>query len=549
MMEGVNKIRLGIVFLFFLILYGICLINLFMIQIKNNPFYENIGKNQYTTSVIRTPDRATIYDRRHNPLTLNKQGLTAFIVPNNLNNKPAVEKFLQGHFPQTYERLQKNSSKAFMYIKRHLTTEELELIHNAQLADIQLLQEPTRFYTVSSLGHTIGVTDSDNKGIMGIELILDKQLAGEPTTYVLEKDARSQLFYFTKECSSQGYEGMPAHVTLDADLQFLAYEELKKYCQELNALEGSVLIMDPATGDILVMACYPDFDSNAPLPENLWFTKNRIITEVFEPGSVMKIFPALAALEEKVITPTDIISCENKKETYINGMRVSTWKECGDLTFTDVIRYSNNIGTSKVSLKLGKKLYHYLKKSGFGNATGVNFLGEQSGVITPPNHWSKATPLSLSFGYEISASPLQLATSFCLLANDGMTIQPQLFSSPEHRVAHMPQRVYSSETINQMREIINLDHEGNTARIGRIGGYTVLGKTGTAYLITNGTYDTTRSIYTFAGIIEKNDYKRVVVTIIREPERRSNKPVYASTIAVPLFKNIAQSMLVQEKVV
>jgi cell division protein FtsI (penicillin-binding protein 3) len=548
-MTGVSKLRLVILFLFFLFLYLLVVANLFVIQIKQSSFYENMGKKQYNFTITLPPARAAIYDRNGIPLALNKDGFAAFITPNNLEEPENVSRFLQQNFPQAYQELKTKSSKQFMYVKRRLTQKEIEHITKANLPDLQLLQEPCRFYPVSSLGHTVGITDIDNNGLSGIELMYNKQLAGQPTTFCLEKDARSNYCYFKKETTIQGVDGTPIHLTLDSDLQFFAYDELQEHSKNLEAKEGMVIIMDPITGDILAMACYPDFDPNQPPPQDLWLTKNRIITEVHEPGSVMKVFPAIAALEEKIVTPDEVINCENSKLTSINGMRVSTWKACGDLTYSEIIRYSNNIGTSKISLRLGKPLYNHLQKCGFGKPTGINFLGEQSGFITPPNKWSKATPLSLSFGYEISTTPLHIACGFGMIANDGYAVHPQLFID-EKRISHIPgQRLYSEQTITQIRDIINLDHDGATARIGRINGLEVRGKTGTAYLISNKTYDSNRSIYTFAGIIEKDDYKRVIVTVIREPKKTSNQPVYAATVAVPLFKKIAHSMLIHDKVI
>lgn len=481
-------------------------------------------------------------------MALNTDGFSAFITPNNLENIQATKLFLQKNFPQAYQDLQTKKHKPFMYIKRNLSQEERALIERQNLADIQLLKEPRRIYTVPSLGHTIGITDIDNNGLTGIELIYNERLAGKPTTYCLEKDARSNYCYFKKETTVQGTTGTPITLTIDSTLQFFAYDELKEHVTNLEAEEGLTIILDATSGDILAMACYPDFDPNQTAPQNLWLTKNRIITEVHEPGSVMKVFPALAALEEGIVEPDDIIDCENKKETFINKIRVSTWKACGDLTYAETIRYSNNIGTSKIALKLGKPLYNHLQKCGFGTLTGINFLGEQAGFITPPNKWSKATPLSLSFGYEISTTPLHIACGFAMIAHNGCPVTPRLFYSPTDTI-EKKQPIYSQKTIDQLRAMINLEHDGVTARMGRIKGYTIMGKTGSAYLLTNGKYDTNRSVYTFAGIIEKDTYKRVIVTVVREPKNKGSRRVYASTIAVPLFKKIANRMLIHDKVI
>lgn len=544
----INISRFILIFFILFILYAIGITHLFRLQIYESNFFVNLAQRQYNVIITQMPPRNYIYDRTKKPLALNKEGFAAFITPNNIHKKNELKTFLLNHFPLIYTRLKERPSDLFMYIKRHLTAEELSLIQTAAIPDIYLLKEPSRFYPVPTLGHTIGLTDIDNKGISGIELLCNERLSGKPSTYALEKDARSHHFYFKKITTQQGYEGQPVFLTIDADLQFLAYEELKKHVQMLEAQDGAVLIMDGTNGEILAMACYPDFDPNEPLEEhNIWKTKDRIITECYEFGSVMKIFPALAALEEGVVEPDELIDCENRTETFINGIKVTTWKECPALPYLEVIRTSNNIGTSKVALRLGKKLYTHLKQCGFMQPTGINFIGEQYGFITPPAQWSKATPLSLSFGYEISANLLQVTRAFSLLCNNGALLTPRLIIDPNY-VPISAQPVYSEQTISILRDAINLDHESSTSFHGKIPGYTIMGKTGSAYLISHGTYDKSRSIYTFVGIVEKGNYKRIVAVFIKEP-KPTGKKVYAATIAVPLFKTIAHDMLVHDHIV
>ncbi|MBN2267630.1 MAG: penicillin-binding protein 2 [Candidatus Babeliaceae bacterium] len=536
--------RVRIVTAFFTLTYVCIVAYSFFLQVYENSFFTSIGNKQYKLVITRKPPRAPIFDRNSQPIAFDKEILSAFITPNNLSEKVKVQRFLKQYFPDALKRLEEHPELYFSYVKRHLTPEEIVIINKAELADIRLLREQRRFYAIPSLGNTIGTTDIDNHGLSGIELIFDKQLAGTPTTYLLEKDARSTAYYFKRETKTAGIEGHPIKLTIDSDLQFIAYDNLKSWCKKLAAKEGMVLIMNPQNGELLALACYPDFDPNKPAPDELALTKNRIFTEVHEFGSVMKVFPALAALDEKVVIPDEIIDCENKRETYINGIRITTWRAFGPQTYTDVIRTSNNIGTSKVSLRLGKKLYDHLSKCGFGNKTNLCFPGEQCGFITPPHAWSKATPLSLSFGYEISASLLQLACGFSLFATNGFLPIPKLVY--KQKTEDRPQQIYRSEPIQTMRQTLTLEPQKGVGYFGYIPGFTVMGKTGSSYLISNGSYDKTRSLYTFAGIIEGENYQRLIVTSIREPQQ-TGKQTYATTMAVPLFKIIAEQMVVHEQ--
>ncbi len=255
--------RLIIIFFTFVSLYLFVLINLYIVQIKRAQFFKSLAQQQYTMTITTTPWRAEIFDRTGQPLALNKECLAAFITPSNLEDPRGVELFLAKHFKQAAERLHRQKKKHFLYIKRRLTPKDVEHIEKSGLSDIKILKEPSRFYPIQSVGPIIGITDIDNQGLFGTELMYNSMLAGKPSTYLIEKDCRSGHFYFTKETKVEGTQGKPITLTLDSVLQFLAYEELKEHAQLMEVKEGSVLILDPSSGDILVMANYPDFNHQA----------------------------------------------------------------------------------------------------------------------------------------------------------------------------------------------------------------------------------------------------------------------------------------------
>lgn len=547
-MNQISSVRVAIITTLFVLLYAAAIVHVLLMQTVQAPFFLQIAQQQYQLTVTQRPPRAPIYDRNGQPLALNREAFSVFVTPNNLQEKKRLEPFLKKHFPDAYERLAQKKGSCFMYVKRHLTEEERALVVHANLPDLHLLCEEGRLYPQPSLGHTVGLTNIDADGIAGIELLYNQRLAGHPTTYLIEKDARSHTYYFKKEVTQSGKIGSPVTLTIDGNLQFIAYECVREHVEKQGALEGMAIIMDPINGEILAMACLPDFDPNKPVAD-LALTKNRIITEVHEFGSVMKIFTALAAFEEKVVTADEIIDCEDRKQTMIDGVPITTWKAFGKLTYADVIRNSNNIGTSKVALRIGRPLYTHLKDFGFACTTGLNYPGEQIGWITPPERWSKPTLPHLSFGYEISASLLQLARAFAIISNGGYLVTPRLVINPAPTTHPQPAPVCSTETINTLRTITTLSHERSAARVGLIPGYTVMGKTGTALLLTDdGTYDPCRSLYTFAGAVERGAYKRVITVSIREPRPRAGH-VYAASVALPLFKEIAERMLVTERIV
>ncbi len=545
MNSSFSKVRTSIVFFIFCCCYIFILINLYFLQIKKHHYFIQLAESQYQIRIKKTPERALIYDRNNQLLVVNQDSIAAFITPNALKEKNKLEQILACHFPKALEQLQKNSDAQFMYIKRRLSDEQYALLKKNNCADIQFLHEPARYYPHEALSHIIGITDIDNNGLFGIEWLYQQQLAGNSSIFHLEKDARSGYFHFVKQTKHEGSAGSPVHISIDNDLQFLIHEEVKKTVQEFQAQEGAALVIDPATGQMYAMVQFPTADPNNIENLNLELTKNKIATQSYELGSVIKIFLALAAIEEGVVQPDEYIDCENKKVTYVNGVKISTWPHGhGLITFSEVIQYSNNIGAAKVGLRLGPTLYEHYTRLGFGKKTALDWPGEQKGFVNPPHLWTKPSIISLSFGYEISATLLQLAQAFCIIANDGIAVQPTLEINkplPEYQPA-----CYSKKTIDTIKDILEKTVTSGTARQAALKGYKVMCKTGTANKVIHGIYNTEHNIYTCAGIIEKNSYKRVIVTFINEAQGNN---LFASKVAVPLFERIAERLLIHDHII
>jgi cell division protein FtsI (penicillin-binding protein 3) len=538
-MNSQYNVRLSSLFFLFVSLYIIVFGNLYVLQIRQSHFFSNLGKQQYHVTVTQTSPRAEILDRNNVPLAMNKDNMAAFITPHHLEQPEKLKQFLAAHFPQAAERLNKNKHSHFLFIKRRLTDKQLELINKNNLSDIKLLKEPNRYYPIESVGPIVGLTDIDNQGLLGIELLYNSQLAGKPFTHTLEKDARFKHFYFKRETKIEGTSGQPVTLTIDGTLQFLVYEELKDALRKYNSKEGAVLILDPTNGEILVMANYPDFDPNkAELLTNQALTKNKICTDAYELGSVIKIFLALAALESGVVKPDELIDCENSNEATLNGFKFTTYKANGLISFTDVMVHSNNIGVAKVAQRLGPILYEHYKRLKFGQKIGI-FPGENKGFITHPDKWSKSSIIALSFGYEISATLMQLAQALGIIANNGYAVTPQLKKNYTS-IRESTGPLYKPESIQTLKKILS-----ETAKV-KIPSCEIMGKTGTARLLTNGKYDPNRHIFTYAGIVQKNDYKRIIITFVKETTTRG---LMASTTALPLFEQVAYKMLIHDKII
>lgn len=545
MVNQAYKIRGIIIFLLFCFLYGIILINLYLIQVLHQPFFAQLAHRQYNTTIRMLPPRACIVDRTGKKfLALNKDTVSAFITPSSLDDSKKTAQFLKQHFPQAHMRLKAHKNTHFMYIKRKLTNEQIELITKSGITDIKLLNEPSRYYPLEAAAPLIGITDIDNKGILGLEMLYNGQLAGKPTTYELEKDARSGHFYFKKETKVAGTQSAPLQLTIDSKLQFLVYEELKEAVDRFNAKEGAIIIMDPNNGDILAMATYPTFDPNNTNDLDMATTKNIVINDAYELGSVIKICSALAALEEKVVTPDELIDCKNSETAIIDGRVINTWKAHGIIPFEQVIAQSNNIGIAQIAKRVDKKLYDQYLKLGFSKKTMLNLPGENKGYLNHPKNWSKQSIISLSYGYEVAATLAQLARTFSIIANGGYWVEPNL--KLNEKIVYTKEKLFSDEPIQEIKKMLEKTTLEGTARKAAIKGYRIMSKTGTANLLDNGLYNRDKNIFTCAGIVQKDSYQRVIITFVKEV---AQKDLYASSVAAPLFERVAEKLLIHDKII
>lgn len=534
-----------VVFGLFFLCFATVVCHLFSMQIRQHTFFSDLAHKQYRTTVTYTPERAPIIDRNGTPIALNTTAISAFIAPAKITMHDKLQTFLQLYFPQAYARYLTHQQHNFMFVQRNITDTQANLIKSYGIEEILYVKEPHRYYPFYALAPIVGITNIDNTGILGIEYLFDTSLKGSPSSYTLQKDARSHYFYFEKQKQHVGKKSLPVALTIDADLQFLVFEELQQTINTFNAKQGSIIIMDPKNGDISVMANYPTFDPNNTQHLDMALTKNYCIAEQYELGSVIKVFAALAALEEGVVTVDEKIDCQNTKTTEIDGRKINTPVAHGIISFSEVIEKSNNIGIALIAKRLNEKLYAHYQRVGFGTATGIELPGEQKGFINPPNHWSKQSVISLSYGYEITTTLLQLARAFGIIANNGHMIQPHIIKDT-HTKEHPTEQLYSTNSIESIKKILTLTTQQGTAQKARMRGYDIMCKTGTANLLENGIYVHTKNSFTCAGILKKNDYCRVIVVYIREAEKPG---LFASQVAVPLFEKVAQKTIIHDKII
>jgi len=543
------KIRIFLVFGFFVLLFLVIIARLFLIQIHQKNFFKTLAQQQYELEIALTPARGIMYDRtKAVPLAFNHDVPSAFIIPNQLMEPEKTKRFLKKQYPAVYKRLLAHPEKCFLWVDRKLDKKTDETLKNRELKDLHFVAEPQRYYPFSSDVQLVGLVDIDNVGTAGLELAFSKHLCGSPSDIIFQKDARSGLFYFNKVVRRQGKTPESLTLSLDNTFQAFAYEALKGSVQELKAKSGGCVVMDADTGHILALANYPSYDPTKKGKNSLESLKNNAVCECYELGSVMKTFCAMAAIEEGVVGLDDLIDCEgryavvdgvkveNPTITLLNHLAANNNK----ISFADVLSYSSNVGIAKVAKRLGPKFYTHLRRLGFGTKTGIQFPGERDGFINPPNRWSRPSVIVMSFGYEMMVSLVQLAKAFSIIANGGYDVTPTLLLDSERPAS--PKKLYKDTTIEQMKTVL-----GRVSKKVPIPGYDVMGKTGTARCVKNGRYSAQHHLYSFAGIVEKPGYRRVVVTFIREPDCGRNG-LWASDVALPLFKRVAQSMVVRDMI-
>lgn len=544
----ISGAKLRTVLIFFLLSTCMVLIGvrLFFLQVKNSGYYRELGRQQYEIKKECLGPRALIVDRNGIPLAINRQALSAFIIPKQVRDKSKLHTFLSEYFPSALERWQAQPEGSFLFIKRRLTEEQCALIEQAGLPDIHLLHEPQRFYPLACAMPVVGTTNIDNQGLFGIELLFDAQLAGSVHSMNLLKEARSGCYYFDKQVEHEGVAGAPVKLTLDSDLQFLVAQQLEKAVKVVNAQEGAVLVIDPATGHIHAMVQYPFFNPNEPETFQVELSKNKIVTQAYELGSVMKTFLALALLEEKLITLEEEIDCLNTTKTTLHGIPFTTTFAHGVLPFEQVVRKSNNIGCAKAAERIGKKLFEHYQRLGFGKRTALNWPGEQAGFINPPQRWSKSSLIAQSFGYESMLTLLQLGQAFSMIAHNGQWVEPVLVIEPPHKPSPaLGVQRYSAQAIAQVKKILELTPEGLAPQwLAAFPGWRMFGKTGTANMVIEGHYRFDHNIFTFAGILERGTFKRVIIAFIKDALYKPG--LLAVSVARPLFDQVAHDIIVQE---
>lgn len=536
------NLRIWIIAVGFILGFGMIVYRLYDLQIKNHDFYRRKSVDQQKRVIKLQPRRGAIYDRNGNMLATSLSAYSLYANPTHIEDRKAAEQALK-RLDLSAQSIQKilDYDGQFIWVKRQVMP---EVALSIDVKGIYRLPDTIRVYpegmTASNLLGFVGV---DNEGLGGAEYSFDGTLRGKEGYIILESDLQGRNIFSYKQKVDPVHNGKDIHLTIDAPLQFMAENTLKRYVSDLRASHGAVVLSNIHTGEILCMANSPRYDPNIFFKyTNPRVFKNQAIGFNYEPGSVMKLFTFATALEEGIIHPGDKIY--SPKRFVVSGYPIEEVEHIGDDSsptkdVEDVIIKSLNVGAAKIGLLVGRdKLYKYLSMLEFGQRTNIQLPGEEPGYLMEADKWYPVDTSRIAFGYGVSTTPLQLLKAISVFGNEGLLIQPTLFkrSGVPNR-----KRIYSPSTAKTMLSIMQRTVEEGTGIATRLQGFTVGGKTGTARIFSSdknaylwGQYNNT-----FAGIFPISDPKYAMVVVISDPRRYR----YASQTAVPVFHDILKQVL------
>ncbi len=538
----------------FLSVFGLVLVGrLVHLQIIQHDHLAAQSDKQNLRTVEITSGRGNIYDRNRNQLATNIQVESVYADPKSVIDQDNTARTLANVLKLNPRMVLKKlkSDRHFVWIKRKSEMNAIEKLKQLDLAGIGFIAEAKRYYPKRKLAASVlGFVGLDNQGLAGVEHFHHTVLKGNPQRSVLEKDARGRFLWTTAYAQEINKGKRDVVLTLDEVIQFIAERELKQQVREYQAKSGLVIVMDPYTGAVYALASAPEFNPNnySAYPKHFW--RNDAVASAYEPGSIFKPIVAAATLEEGLAGPDDIFFCENGSFK-VGKSRIgeASNHQFGWLTLRNIIAKSSNIGAIKIAQELGRnRFFDYMQKFGFGSKLGMDLPGEASGSLRSLSQWSGLSLASMSFGHEISVTPIQMVSAIAAIANGGMLIRPRMTQAilkngtvEKTFEPEIIQTVLSEETSRQMITILKSVVKTGTGVNAAIPGFEVAGKTGTAQKIDPATqsYSKTKYLASFIGFVPADAPRLVILVMIDEPQ----KSYWGSEVAAPVFQKIARKKL------
>lgn len=512
------------------------------LQVIDRAFYQKQGDARFLRDIPIATSRGMITDRNGEPLAISTPVESVWGNPKELLKSPQrlPELAVALGVPQDelINRLSARAGKEFIYLKRRINPDEAAHILSLDIAGVASQREYRRFYPQGeALAHVLGFTNIDDRGQEGLELAFDEWLSGKPGVKRVIRDNKGRIVE-NVDLVRAAQPGHDLALSIDRRIQYLTHRELRNAINETGASSGSAVVLDVTTGEVLAMANFPTFNPNAIGGSPRDAHRNRAVTDLLEPGSTMKPLTVAAGLEAGVITPATLF--DTSPGWIPNGKyRTTDTHNWGVLDTTGIIRKSSNVGASMVAKRLTDTQFNdFLRRFGYGQRTGSGFPGEAAGLFPTPDRWSGTSKQTMSYGYGLNATPLQIATAYAALGNGGLLHQPS-FVKDQH---NPPKRVLDSKIADEVLHMMQTVTEpGGTATQAAILGYHVAGKTGTSRKASAGGYSR-RYIGYFAGLVPVDHPRFAMVVAVNDPDP-SRKGYYGGVVAGPVFRNTMEGAL------
>lgn len=535
---------------------GAIFFRLTILQVSQASDLQARATDQRLQTVVLPAQRGEIQDRSGGRLALSVPAVDVYADPRLVVNAWTTAIRLAPLLGETAGSLASTltTDSTFVYLARQVEIEAAEQIDGLGLPGIGFLESTKRFYPSGSVAaQVVGFVGVDGDGLAGLEFEYQNLLAGTPGERMLELDPTGKPIVGGVHVERSPVAGATVVTTIDRELQFQAQAALEEAVENQGATGGTVIVMDPRTGDILAMASYPWFDPNAfgDAPPRTY--RNRAVTDMFEPGSTNKVITAAAAVQEEVLALDQRLSVAWTMKVGEFTIHDSHPHGVQRMMLGDIIAESSNIGAVHVANRVGASdMATYLARFGLGAETGVGFPGEASGITVPFYRWDEVILATTAYGQGIAATPLQMASVFATIANDGRWVQPRLLRATidadgvRHDAAPSPtRRVVSEETARTVGSMLAFAVDHGTGSNARIEGYQVAGKTGTSRipLKDRAGYEVGQYIASFIGYLPAGDPQVVVAAILDRPAEG-----YGGLAAAPLFQRIARAAIAQLRI-
>jgi len=538
-----SKFRRRFTLLVLLTLFCILFSRAFFLQGMQKDFLQQEGFERSNRNIELYAYRGKIYDRNNQILAASETVRSITLEPNRVEFKKGDKKKLANLLEMKIQTLNKKlkTKRNHIYLKRKVDPKIASKILALKIPGISSEKDYRRTYPDQEISaHVVGYAGNDGNGLEGVEYKKNDLLSGTHGYKKILIDARRRVVENLSEVNVP-IDGKDVHLTIDKRLQHIAFQSLKKTIDDSEAISGSAILIDSKTGEILTMVNYPSYNPNKRMRKRT-FVRNRVVTDMFEPGSTMKPISIAAALEKKVVNVNTKIDTGNGFYK-VGRTLVTDTKPHGIITVKEILQTSSNIGVTKIAEKLSKKeLWQTYSNFGIGNLTGLNFPGESKGIIRDYKKWRDRDHYSVSYGYSVSTTIAQLARAYTPFANKGEIKNLRLFKNDPIKIG---QRVMSIETTKSVLKMMeSVTKEGGTATQAAIPGYRVAGKTGTSRQFIEGkgygAPGERKYNASFVGIAPISNPKFIMAIVIEDPTKGSN---YGGVVAGPVFRKVVAEAL------